>query len=120
MVDEISPPNSCGQSEGWTVLFVRNVTLLDLGRYSCSLLRSNVTLGKAEALLTGMQRSFRGACKVIQIPECGKFLLLESRIQEFTSEIRGPGVWNQEYRNRLEYAIQVALIKNAESRYWIP
>ena len=56
MVDEISPPNSCGQSEGWTVLFVRNVTLLDLGRYSCSLLRSNVTLGKAEALLTGMQR----------------------------------------------------------------
>lgn len=54
MVYEVSPPNSCGQSEGWTALFVTNVTILDLGRYSCSLVRSNVTLGTAEAQFTGM------------------------------------------------------------------
>lgn len=55
MVYEIAPPNPCGQSEGWTALFVTEGTRHDLGRYSCSLVRSNVTLGKAEALLTGMQ-----------------------------------------------------------------
>ena len=51
MDDEIFLPNSCGQSEGWSVLRITNVSQPDPGRYSCAVVESNVTLAKADVLL---------------------------------------------------------------------
>ena len=44
---------------------------------------------------------FLAPCKGIQILESGKYLLVESGIQEnFAYGIRNPGLWNLEYSSR--------------------
>ena len=55
---EIHLPNSCAQSEGWSVLRITNVFKPDLGQYSCAVVKSNITLAKDDVLLPGIGMIF--------------------------------------------------------------